>query len=94
VISAATDTDQNSVRLRNRRANAAQHAVAAGMFLPTGTGSAAPEVVPEGGSVTLTVVATPGSNPTNTNFTVTGDLTSIGGSATASLQPSARPRCW
>ncbi|HZI65418.1 MAG TPA: lamin tail domain-containing protein [Thermoanaerobaculia bacterium] len=49
---------------------------------PTGVGSAQPSVVDPGESTLLTVSVTPGSSPTSTGITVTGDLTSIGGSAT------------
>ena len=86
-----TDTDQNSVDFVIGVPTPHNTLSPPGCSFPTGTGSAAPEVVPEGGSVTLTVVATPGSNPTNTNFTVTGDLTSIGGSATASFAAVGAP---
>ena len=49
---------------------------------PTGVGSANPGTVAPGGMTLLTVVVTPGANPTSTGITVTGDLSSIGGSAT------------
>jgi predicted extracellular nuclease len=48
---------------------------------PTGTGQASPSTVVGGGATRLTVAVTPGANPTSTAITVTGDLSSIGGSA-------------
>ena len=48
---------------------------------PSGVGSAQPSVVEPGGTTLLTVTVTPGSNPTSTGISVTGDLSSIGGSA-------------
>jgi predicted extracellular nuclease len=49
---------------------------------PSGNGAASPSTVVPGGSTLLTVNVLPGSNPTSTGITVTGNLTSIGGSAT------------
>jgi len=49
---------------------------------PSGTGTATPGTVQAGGSTLLTVAVTPGANPTSTGLTVTGDLSTIGGSAT------------
>ena len=49
---------------------------------PTGVGAANPDSVLAGGSTLLTVAVTPGTNPTSTGITVTGDLSQIGGSAT------------
>jgi hypothetical protein len=49
---------------------------------PTGVGAANPNTVVAGGSTLLTVAVTPGTNPTSTGITVTGNLSSIGGSAT------------
>src|SRR6185369_8027668 len=48
---------------------------------PTASGSANPSSTPPGGSTILTANVTPGTNPTSTGITVTGDLTSIGGVA-------------
>jgi len=48
---------------------------------PTGSGSASPASVPVGGTTQLTVIVSPGANPTSTGLTVTGDLSAIGGSA-------------
>jgi uncharacterized protein len=86
-----TDTDQNSVDFSVSAPSPHNTLSPPGCSFPSGTGSASPEVVLEGGSVTLTVVVTPGSNPTNSDFTVTGDLTSIGGSATESFAAVAPP---
>jgi DNA/RNA endonuclease G (NUC1) len=48
---------------------------------PSGTGSASPDPIGAGGSTQLTFNVTPGANPTSTGIAVSGDLTSIGGSA-------------
>src|SRR5262245_54317718 len=53
---------------------------AAGSTPPSGVGGANPNTVAAGGSTLLSVVTTPGTNPTSTGITVTGDLTAIGGS--------------
>ncbi len=53
----------------------------AGPTAPTATGSAAPASVSAGDATTLTVTVTPGANPTSTGIAVTGDLSSIGGTA-------------
>ena len=47
---------------------------------PSGIGSATPSSASPGDVVTLSVVVTPGTNPTSTGITVTADLTAIGGS--------------
>jgi hypothetical protein len=49
---------------------------------PTGTGSAAPSTLFAGGSTTLSVQVTPGTNPPSTGLTVRANLSSIGGSST------------
>jgi endonuclease G len=49
---------------------------------PSGTGAANPNPVQAGNATLLTVNVTPGANPTSTGIGVTGDLSSIGGSAT------------
>lgn len=49
---------------------------------PSGTGSANPSTVDAGQSTTLSVNVTPGTNPASSLITVTGDLSSVGGSAT------------
>jgi predicted extracellular nuclease len=48
---------------------------------PSGVGAAAPSTVSAGSTTLLTVIVTPGANPTSTGLTVTGNLTSISGSA-------------
>jgi hypothetical protein len=48
---------------------------------PTGVGSANPNSLQPGNSSLLTVNVTPGTNPGSTSLSVSGDLTSIGGSA-------------
>ena len=48
----------------------------------SGSGSANPNNVEPGGGTLLSVVVSPASGPTSTGITVTGNLTSIGGSAT------------
>ena len=52
---------------------------------PSGTGTATPASVVQGGTTTLTVDTTPGTNPDSTGLAVTGDLSAIGGSATAAF---------
>jgi DNA/RNA endonuclease G (NUC1) len=49
---------------------------------PSGAGAANPNSVNPSQSSLLTVTVTPGTNPTSTGITVTGNLSSIGGSAT------------
>ena len=56
--------------------------VGGGSTNPSGVGAASPSSVVQGGSTLLTVTVTPGTNPASTGLAVTGDLTSIGGSAT------------
>jgi len=48
---------------------------------PSGVGNANPSSVSENESTLLTVAVTPGTNPPSTGLTVTGDLSTIGGSA-------------
>ncbi len=48
---------------------------------PVGLGAATPASVIAGNGTLLTVSVTPGQNPASTGVTVTGDLSSIGGSA-------------
>jgi predicted extracellular nuclease len=52
---------------------------------PSGAGSATPANVETGSTSLLTVKVTPGTNPTSTGIAVTGDLSSIGESATQSF---------
>lgn len=49
---------------------------------PSGTGTVVTTPVTQGCQTLLTVTPTPGANPTSTGYTVTGNLTAIGGSAT------------
>jgi predicted extracellular nuclease len=49
---------------------------------PSGIGAANPSTVTAGNSTLLTVTVTPGTNPTSTGLAVTGNLSTIGGSAT------------
>ena len=55
---------------------------------PSATGSTGLPAVAAGGTVQLTVNVTPGTNPTSTGITVTGDLSSIGGSSTQAFSGS------
>jgi endonuclease G len=48
---------------------------------PTGVGLAKPTVLLPGDPTLITVTVTPGSNPTSTGLSVSGDLSAIGGSA-------------
>jgi len=48
---------------------------------PTGVGAANPSTVAAGGTSLLTVSVSPGTHPVSTGISVTGNLTSIGGSA-------------
>ena len=48
---------------------------------PSGVGATNPNSVLPGASSTLTVTATPGTNPASTGLSVTADLSTIGGSA-------------
>jgi predicted extracellular nuclease len=52
---------------------------------PSGSGAADPSSVIQGGTTTLTVDTTPGTNPDSTGLAVSADLSGIGGSATTSL---------
>lgn len=55
---------------------------------PTGTGSANPSTVSRGSATILTISVTPGTNPASSGITVTGNLTSIGGSAAQAFTAS------
>jgi len=74
------DTDDNSADFTAGTPNPRNQPV--GTTNPSGNGSATPASVIEGGTTLLTVLVTPGANPTSTGITVTGDLSGIGGSAT------------
>lgn len=60
--------------------------VAAISISPTATASASPNPVAPGGNTTLSGTITPGQNPASASYTVTCDLTPIGG-ASAQLLP-------
>ncbi len=82
-----TETDQNSTDFATGAPTPRNSATAAstcggGSTPPTGVGAANPTSVLAGGTTLLTVTVTPGTMPTSTGITVTGNLTSIGGSAT------------
>lgn len=83
------DTDNNSSDFAtgapNPRNTASPFNVCSGPgapMNPTGAGAANPNIVEPGDMTLLTVTVTPGSNPTSTVITVTGNLSSIGGSMT------------
>jgi hypothetical protein len=81
-----TDTDNNSSDfavgspIPRNTASATNVCSAAGSL--SATGSANPSGPQPSDSTLLTVTVTPATNPASTGITVTGDLTSIGGSAT------------
>lgn len=79
-----TETDNNSADFATGtptpRNSASPVNVCGAPTNPTGTGTAAPNTVPPGGTTLLTVTVTPGTNPVSTGLSVTGDLTTIGGS--------------
>lgn len=81
-----TDTDSNSsdftVAAPNPRNSAAPAQSCGASTNPSGVGAANPASVVAGSSTLLTVAVTPGTNPASTGITVTGNLSSIGGSAT------------
>jgi hypothetical protein len=52
---------------------------------PSGTGAANPDLIHASDTTLLSVVVTPGENPTSTGLTVECDLTDIGGLATQAL---------
>jgi predicted extracellular nuclease len=74
------DTDSNSADFVTGAPNPRNTPV--GTTNPSGAGAANPASVIQGGTTLLTVLVTPGSNPTSTGIVVTGNLSSIGGSAT------------
>jgi predicted extracellular nuclease len=73
------DTDNNSADFISGVPNPRNTPV--GTTNPSGAGAASPASVIQGGTTLLTVLVTPGANPTSTGIVVTGDLSSIGGSA-------------
>jgi predicted extracellular nuclease len=74
------DTDSNSADFVTGAPNPRNQPV--GTTNPSGAGAATPASVIQGGTTLLTVLVTPGANPTSTGIAVSGDLSSIGGSAT------------
>lgn len=74
------DTDSNTADFITGAPNPRNTPV--GTTNPSGAGAANPASVIQGGTTLLTVLVTPGANPTSTGIVVTGDLSSIGGSAT------------
>jgi DNA/RNA endonuclease G (NUC1) len=82
-----TDTDNNSTDFATgapnpRNTGSATNVCGGGSTNPSGVGSANPVSVAPTGSTLLTVMVTPGTNPTSTAHTVRANLTAIGGSAT------------
>jgi DNA/RNA endonuclease G (NUC1) len=80
------ETDNNSADFATgapdpRNSNDDFH-ICGGPGNPSGVGAANPNAVPPGGSSLLTVTVTPGTIPVSTGITVTGNLSTIGGSAT------------
>jgi predicted extracellular nuclease len=74
------DTDSNTADFVTGAPNPRNTPV--GTTNPSGAGAASPAAVAQGGTTLLTVLVTPGANPTSTGLSVTGNLSSIGGSAT------------
>jgi len=74
------DTDNNTADFITGAPNTRNTPV--GVTNPSGAGAASPASVIQGGTTLLTVLVTPGANPTSTGIVVSGDLSSIGGSAT------------
>jgi uncharacterized protein len=74
------DTDNNSADFLTGAPNPRNTPV--GVTNPSGAGAANPASVIQGGTTLLTVLVTPGANPTSTGIVVTGNLSGIGGSAT------------
>ncbi|MEP6819441.1 MAG: DNA/RNA non-specific endonuclease [bacterium] len=60
-----------------------------GQTNPSGVGAANPNSVAPGNSSLLTVTVNPGTNPTSTGLTVTGNLSAIGGSTTQAFFDNA-----
>ena len=74
------DTDSNTADFITGAPNPRNTPV--GVTNPSGAGAANPASVIQGGTTLLTVLVTPGANPTSSGIVVTGDLSGIGGSAT------------
>lgn len=88
-----TETDSNSadfaiVAPNPRNTNDDFH-ICGGPSNPSGVGAANPNSLPPGNSTLLTVTVTPGTTPPSTGLTVTGDLSTIGGSATQAFFDNA-----
>lgn len=84
-----TDTDNNNSDFLAGAPNPRNTASATNnCAVLKGTGSANPYGVQQGESTTLTVIVSPGSDPTSTGINVTADLSSIGGSAAQSFAGS------
>ena len=85
----ALDTDNNatdfSVVTPSQPQNSASSCSTVGPTNPSGIGSATPGTVHTGDSTLLTVAVTGGTNPASTGLAVTGDLSSIGGAASAAF---------
>ncbi|HZS08970.1 MAG TPA: lamin tail domain-containing protein [Blastocatellia bacterium] len=84
--SGCADTDNNladfTVGAPNPRNSASSASSCGTSTNPSGAGAASPGSVVAGGSTLLTVTVTPGTNPSSTGISVTGDLSQIGGPAT------------
>ncbi len=84
-----TETDNNNADFSSgapnpRNSESPTHSCG-GPTPPTGVGAADPSAVDPGQSTLLTVAVTPGTDPPSTGITVTGDLSSIGGSSSQSF---------
>ena len=86
-----TDTDANAadfaIGIPNPRNTASPLFNCAAPSTPPSitAATANPTLALQGGTVTFTVVVKPGTSPTNTNITVTGDFSSIGGTGAFAL---------
>jgi hypothetical protein len=81
------DTDNNSndfvvIGPIPRNSSAPANICGGNPTLPSGVGTASPPSVDPAGNLLLTVTVTPATSPASTGLAVTGNLTSIGGSAT------------
>ncbi len=90
VISAATAGGAKSLpmTIRDSQGRTASTNIALTVTLPTSptaTAQSTPSTQYTTGNVLLTVAVTPGTNPASTGLAVTGDLTSIGGSAVSAF---------
>jgi predicted extracellular nuclease len=77
------DSDNNSADFATGAPNPRNTPV--GTTNPSGAGAANPSSVIQGGTTLLTVLVNPGANPLSTGITVSGNMSSIGGSATQQL---------